>query len=199
MQGSVTAQLVVDHLPLAAAIARNATKRLPRHPAGFVDAEDLCQEARIGLLHAAARYDPGKAVPFGAYACRRIAGAIGDALRSNDHLTRDARAKLKASGQEDYGAPFPLLEPERLRSTGPWPDRKAAHAESRRLLNAALSTLPARLRVLVHSYYQDGKTMREIGLQLGVNESRISQLHAGALCTLRQYFRLRGISSEAFQ
>ena len=60
-------------------------------------------------------------------------------------------------------------------------------------------TLPARLRVLVHSYYQDGKTMREIGLQLGVNESRISQLHAGALCMLRQYFRLRGISSEAFQ
>jgi len=55
------------------------------------------------------------------------------------------------------------------------------------------------LRVLIRCYYQDGKTMREIGTQFGVNESRISQLHAHALVTLRQYFRLRGITIEAFQ
>ena len=200
MPRSMTAhQLVVEHLPLATAIAGNVLKRLPRHPAGFVDAEDLYQEARLGLLHAARRYDACRKVPFGAYARRRIAGAVGDALRSNDHLTRDARLKLKASGQEDFSAPVPLLEPERVRSNGAWPDRQVAYAESRRLLEGAVSTLPARLRALIRCYYRDGKTMREIGAQFGVNESRISQLHKRALCMLRQYFGQRGITIEAFQ
>ena len=194
-----TQQLVTDHLQLAAAIAGNAVKRLPRHPAGFVDAEDLYQEARLGLLQAAVRYDARRRVPFGAYARRRVAGAVGDALRSNDHLTRDARVKLKASGQEDLSAPVPLLEPERLRSSGAWPDWQAAHAESRRLLEGAVSTLPARLRALIRSYYRDGKTMCEIGAQFGVNESRISQLHKRALHMLRQYFGQRGMTVEAFQ
>lgn len=199
MPGSMTTRLVVDHLRLAAAIAGNAVKRLPCHPAGFVDAEDLHQEARLGLIHAAAKYDARKRVPFGAYARRRIAGAIGDALRSNDHLSRDARAKLKASGQEDNSAPVPLLEPERLRSAGPSPDRQAAQAETGRLLSIAVSTLPTRMRALIRSYYRDGKTLREIGIQFGVNESRVSQIHARALGRLRQYFRLRGITIEAFQ
>ena len=194
-----TQQLVADHLQLAAAIAGHAIKRLPRHPAGFIDAEDLYQEARLGLLHAAVRYDARRRVPFGAYARRRVAGAVGDALRSNDHLTRDARVKLKASGEEDLSAPLPLLEPERLRSNGAWPDRQVAHAESRRLLESAVSTLPVRLRALIRSYYREGKTMREIGAQFGVNESRISQLHKRALCLLRQYFGQRGMTIEAFQ
>jgi RNA polymerase sigma factor for flagellar operon FliA len=199
MPGGVTAQqLVADHLPLAAAIAGNAAKRLPRHPPGL-DAEDLLQVARLGLLDAAAKYDASKRVPFGAYARRRIAGAIGDALRSNDHLTRGARAKLKASGQEDYSAPVPLLEPQLLQSTDSWPDRQAEQAESRRWLQAAVLRLPARLRTLIRSYYWGGKTMREIGAQFGVNESRISQLHAGALRALRQYFRMRDIGIAAFE
>ena len=194
-----THQLVIEHLPFAATIAGNIMKRLPRCPAGFMDGEDLHQEARLGLLQAAARYNPRMKVPFGAYARRRIAGAVGDGLRRNDHLTRHSRSKLRASAQEDCTAPIPLLEPERIPSEGAWPDCEPASKETRHLLESAIATLPSRLRLLISAYYREDKTMREIGSQFGVNESRISQLHKRALHMLREYFRLRGMTMEVFQ
>jgi RNA polymerase sigma factor for flagellar operon FliA len=52
-------------------------------------------------------------------------------------------------------------------------------------LTDAISHLPERERLVMTLYYYEEMTMREIGLALGVVESRISQVHASAVVHLR--------------
>jgi RNA polymerase sigma factor for flagellar operon FliA len=59
------------------------------------------------------------------------------------------------------------------------------HAEMRERLTQAISDLPERERLVMTLYYYEETTMKEIGLILGVVESRISQIHASAVMHLR--------------
>jgi RNA polymerase sigma factor for flagellar operon FliA len=58
-------------------------------------------------------------------------------------------------------------------------------AEMRQRLTEALNDLPERERLVLNLYYYEETTMKEIGLILGVVESRISQMHASAVLHLR--------------
>ena len=49
----------------------------------------------------------------------------------------------------------------------------------------AIANLPDRERLVMTLYYYEEMTMREIGLALGVVESRVSQVHASAVVHLR--------------
>ena len=57
--------------------------------------------------------------------------------------------------------------------------------EFARVLGEALGELPERERLVVQLYYQEELTMREIGALVGVSESRVSQIHAAAISSLR--------------
>jgi RNA polymerase sigma factor FliA len=188
-----TQQLVIQHLTLAATIAGNISKRLPRH----LDMRDVHQDARLGLVKAAAAYDVRKNVPFGAYARRRIHGAVVDGLRRDDHLTRSARARARADGGEALEHPLSLVDPDRIAGVLLEPDQFAVGSERESLLAAAIETLPERLQALLRIYHYGGKTMREIGRGIGVTEGRVSQLHARALKLLRAHFEKRGFTSSA--
>jgi RNA polymerase sigma factor for flagellar operon FliA len=52
-------------------------------------------------------------------------------------------------------------------------------------LSDAITHLPDRERLVMSLYYYEEMTMREIGLALGVVESRVSQVHASAVVHLR--------------
>ncbi|MBS3946694.1 MAG: FliA/WhiG family RNA polymerase sigma factor [Dethiobacter sp.] len=52
-------------------------------------------------------------------------------------------------------------------------------------LATVIDKLPERQRVVLALYYQEEMTLKEIGLVLGVSESRVCQLHAHALAQLR--------------
>ena len=52
-------------------------------------------------------------------------------------------------------------------------------------LAEAIANLPDRERLVMTLYYYEEMTMREIGLALGVVESRVSQVHASAVVHLR--------------
>jgi RNA polymerase sigma factor for flagellar operon FliA len=52
-------------------------------------------------------------------------------------------------------------------------------------LGEAIANLPDRERLVMTLYYYEEMTMREIGLALGVVESRVSQMHASAVVHLR--------------
>jgi RNA polymerase sigma factor for flagellar operon FliA len=52
-------------------------------------------------------------------------------------------------------------------------------------LTGAIANLPDRERLVMTLYYYEEMTMREIGLALGVVESRVSQMHASAVVHLR--------------
>jgi RNA polymerase sigma factor for flagellar operon FliA len=56
-------------------------------------------------------------------------------------------------------------------------------------LTGAISNLPDRERLVMTLYYYEEMTMREIGLALGVVESRVSQVHASAVVHLRAALR----------
>jgi RNA polymerase sigma factor for flagellar operon FliA len=68
-------------------------------------------------------------------------------------------------------------------------------SETREILISAIDALPRKERLVVSLYYYDELTMLEIGEILGVNESRISQLHSRAMQRLRT--RLRGLERAA--
>jgi len=53
----------------------------------------------------------------------------------------------------------------------------------------AIAHLPDRERLVMSLYYYEEMTMREIGLALGVVESRVSQVHASAVVHLRSALR----------
>src|SRR3984885_2374407 len=58
-------------------------------------------------------------------------------------------------------------------------------SEMRERLIEAIGDLPERERLVMTLYYYEETTMKEIGLILGVVESRISQIHASAVMHLR--------------
>jgi RNA polymerase sigma factor FliA len=57
--------------------------------------------------------------------------------------------------------------------------------EMRDRLTKAINELPERERLIMTLYYYEEMTMKEIGLILGVVESRVSQMHASAVLHLR--------------
>jgi RNA polymerase sigma factor FliA len=59
------------------------------------------------------------------------------------------------------------------------------HDEDRRGLQLAISALPQRERQVLTLYYFEDLNMADIGLALGVSESRICQIHAKAVLHLR--------------
>jgi RNA polymerase sigma factor for flagellar operon FliA len=66
------------------------------------------------------------------------------------------------------------------------PDVAYVRAETRERVRRAITSLPKRERRLISLYYFGDVTMKQIGAELGVNESRVSQLHARAIQRLRQ-------------
>src|SRR5690242_17745656 len=71
-------------------------------------------------------------------------------------------------------------------SEPPSPDDAYEEREVRDRIRAAIASLPPRERKVIGLYYYAEATMKEIGAQIGVNESRVSQLHARAIQRLRK-------------
>src|SRR6186713_1992731 len=65
------------------------------------------------------------------------------------------------------------------------PDAAYEKTEIRERVRAAIRTLPTRERKVIGLYYYGEVTMKQIGAEIGVNESRVSQLHARAIRRLR--------------
>jgi RNA polymerase sigma factor for flagellar operon FliA len=62
---------------------------------------------------------------------------------------------------------------------------RCLRGEMEERLTEAIARLPDRERLVMTLYYYEEMTMREIGLALGVVESRVSQVHASAVVHLR--------------
>jgi RNA polymerase sigma factor for flagellar operon FliA len=84
-------RLVVENLPLVGYLVSDLCAR-----ATHLSREDLASAGALGLVLAADSFDPSVGVPFGAYARRRITGALMDELRSLDWAGRGTRKRIKA-------------------------------------------------------------------------------------------------------
>ena len=81
---------------------------------------------------------------------------------------------------DDASMPAVLMpsEPEQ-------PDSAYKREETKARVRAAIATLPVREQTMIGLYYFNEATMKQIGAEIGVNESRVSQLHARAIRRLR--------------
>lgn len=102
-------------------------------------------------------------------------------------------ASSRANDQEDLPAPDFPSKPETQ------PDRMCVQQQLRAVLADAMKTLPERYQRVVFLYYSNEMTMKEIGGLLGINESRVSQIHKSALEKMAVVLQSAGIrSSHAF-
>jgi len=75
------------------------------------------------------------------------------------------------------------------------PDSICAREQLRSVLGVAMKTLPERYQKVVMLYYTNEMTMKEIGGILGINESRVSQIHKSALEKMQVALESTGITS----
>jgi RNA polymerase sigma factor for flagellar operon FliA len=84
-------------------------------------------------------------------------------------------ANTRANEHDELPAPDFPSTPETQ------PDNMCAKEQLRSMLAQAMGTLPDRYKKVVVLYYTNEMTMKEIGGVLGINESRVSQIHKSAL------------------
>jgi len=82
--------LVGEYSSLVSRVVRKVAWCLPAN----IETSDLMSAAWLGLLSAAAKYDPTKSLHFESYARIRIQGAIRDELRKMDWVPRSVRRTL---------------------------------------------------------------------------------------------------------
>ena len=87
-------------------------------------------------------------------------------LEHNEDCSEDQIAYLAGSPDDD-----PLF--------------RCLQGETRQLLIDAIEELPEKERMVLTLYYYEELSMKEIGLTLGVVESRVSQIHTAAVLRLR--------------
>jgi RNA polymerase sigma factor FliA len=102
-------------------------------------------------------------------------------------------ASTRSNENEDLPAPDFPSKPETQ------PDSICARSQLKNVLGDAMKSLPERYQKVVVLYYTNEMTMKEIGGVLGINESRVSQIHKSALEKMNAALQATGItSSQAF-
>jgi RNA polymerase sigma factor for flagellar operon FliA len=121
---------------------------------------------------------------------QEVAAAMGLDLEAYQQLLGDLKGleigTLHMERNEDSGEEELAYVPGR-------PDEdplfRCLRSEMEGRLSDAIANLPDRERLVMTLYYFEEMTMKEIGLALGVVESRVSQVHASAVVHLRAALR----------
>jgi RNA polymerase sigma factor (sigma-70 family) len=147
---SATDEQIVEGLGMV----RRMAARYRGTPLG---ADDAYGVGALALVETAGRYDGRTRVPFLAYAFPRVRGAMADACRAGDRGRREREV---------------VCDPDVLCEVS---DPRTLRPEARLDLLAGIGRLRRRLRdVLVR--HACGVPHRQIAADMGVTESRVSQL-----------------------
>ncbi len=114
--------------------------------------------------------------PDDATVARALGVPIGDVARSDADVARASVLSLQGpTGHDHDGVPSRL----------PGPEETAERTERLEYVADALLELPERLQAVVRGYFLEERPMAEIAAELGVTESRVSQMRAEALVLMR--------------
>lgn len=85
-------RLVRENLAIVGYLVNEVARK-----ATHVSRDELASAGALGLLMAAESYDETLGVPFGAFARRRVLGAIADEMRAADWASRATRKRIRES------------------------------------------------------------------------------------------------------
>jgi len=167
---------ILQNTTLVKDIARRFQCRVPP----CITLDDLVGAGTVGLIQAVDRFDSSRGPKFKTYAQHRIQGAMLDFLREEDPLSRTERRRVRESA--------PGLSPTTVSLDAIQLHRLAAPAQpafSTRfdVREARRSLSPRENRVIALLYDFDWQS-REVAAELGVNESRVSQIKQRAIAKL---------------
>ncbi len=161
---------ILDELRRYDLMARNArltSKRIARKT----------QELTAKLGRPPVEEEVAAALDMSTHDYRKLLSRVGNVrMLSLDDLSRSD----DDSGQRGLELPSPA----------PHPDELTMKREMTQRLLQAISGLPARQQRILEMYYQREMTLREIGLEIGVTESRICQIMGEATRKLRTMLRI---------
>ena len=190
--------------PLVRRYARSIGRRCPRH----VDVKDLEQAGAVALVKGLLRYDRGRPDGLESYLRVAVRGAILDELRRDDHLTRGERraaralARTGAATTEEAARAAgvdlrratqvkardhrPAALTEAIADGGLDPEQQLTAREQATRLAAAFARLGPREAQVLRLSYDGELSLRQIGEELGVSESRVCQIRSRAMKKLRE-------------
>jgi len=172
-EGTITAAL-----PLVARVARDLRRLFARH----LDPRDLAQAGALGLVQAAAAYDPALGA-FEAFAYFRIRGAIIDSQKRRTYLN-EACVSLQSMREANDDWLPPAIEAD----PGPGPDVIADAERQRQRLARIISTLPDADRRAI-AIWLSGATEVETAARLGRGVTWTRQRLAAAREVIRREMR----------
>lgn len=114
-----------------------------------------------------------------------VAEAMGVDLDEYYSMSRDALSGRLFSIDESFVDDNTSVLDTKESTAFESPDEGVHHQALRSSLSTAIDTLPERERLVLSLYYDDELNLKEIGLVLGVSESRVSQIHSQAALRLR--------------
>jgi RNA polymerase sigma factor for flagellar operon FliA len=124
----------------------------------------------------------------------RLAGELGRAPSDAEVATASGMSveEINANNEDVSRASVMSLQgfgdtpiDDVLPTRAPSPEDRLEHRERVGYLVDAVALLPERLRVVVEAYFFEERPMAEIAADLGVTESRVSQMRAEALVLLK--------------
>jgi RNA polymerase sigma factor (sigma-70 family) len=151
-------------------------KSLPRHVASS-EADDLSSEARIAFVNALKTWDPrvGELWP---YVSVRLKGAMQDYLRRRGSDPVAGLYEYISSAANVYMAFNP---------------REIAHEKSGELMNVDLDSVLKDLEEtevkVIKGYYEQDKTFKQIGEDIGLSESQVSRICKTATLKIKKLLK----------
>lgn len=188
MLSAKSQKLAEDNMKVATAIARRIGRSSNLPPSIRLD--DLVSFGYLGLVEAAKRFNSKKGVSFGAFAARRVEGAIYDGIRDADPVSRHFRKRAASRGEEPIR--FVRLTFLSWKTNGKGNDLYATDepqldtAARKESIKEILALVSREHRAAFVDYFFKHRNMRDIGAKLGVSESRISQRLRQAIREVRE-------------
>lgn len=155
--------LVVTHLSLAKKLARISKKK-----STFANYDELESAAFMGLSEAAGKYDPSLNVTFETYASCRISGAIKDYQRELSWGSRNNPVKTESVEVHDFAY---------------------TETETSNTFDKIVNPLSSTNKRVLRLHYVDECKIREIAADMGVHESRVSQILSESRLKLHQHWK----------
>lgn len=115
-----------------------------------------------------------------------VADELGVSLEEYFVILQDSNSSRLFSYEETFGEEDSNIDASEHSSAFASPLEGMQRDGLKRALASAIGQLPEREQMVLSLYYEQELNLKEIGLVLGVSESRVSQIHSQAAARLRQ-------------